>query len=601
MRLTTFYRMSLVAVVLALLFALVAGTSQGAMKTMVVGSKWAVSARTPETSLAMAEILNQGGNAFDAAVAGQAVLGITNIGSNTILGADCQIMIWNAKLQKAIAINGSGWAPELATLEWFKENAPDFPYDERHLRGTVPGTVDAWCTMLANWGTMTLEQVLAPALDMLENGVALRASISSEKLVMYPTTYESLLAHHPEGKEVWSVGEIFTWPQAAATLRKLIETERAHAHLGREAAIMAARDRFYKGDIAREMAEFSESVGGLFRYDDFAEFSVEVVEPVCIDYRGYQVWASPTASQGATVLFWLNLLRGYDLKSLGHNSVEYIHLMHETLKLAYADREAYLSDWNFDPIPYDVLLSEEYAAERRKLVDMTKAINEMRPGNVAYFKPAASATNACSCSDDISEYYMGTSYLSVADSEGNMVSFKPSTHTSFGTGVAMGTTGVIFNCRGCPFSFDENKITVIEPRKRPRSTLIATLVTKDGKPFMVLGSPGGDDQPQREVQTIVNIIDFGMNPQDAIEAPRFSSVSFPSSTFPHEYRTPGRITLEGRIPAEVAEGLKALGHDVRVTGDWGVGSALGVIMLDPVKNVYFAGADPRSSNLALAK
>ena len=213
--------------------------------------------------------------------------------------------------------------------------------------------------------------------------------------------------------------------------------------------------------------------------------------------------------------------------------------MHETLKLAYADREAYLSDWNFDPIPYDVLLSEEYAAERRKLVDMTKAINEMRPGNVAYFKPAASATNACSCSDDISEYYMGTSYLSVADSEGNMVSFKPSTHTSFGTGVAMGTTGVIFNCRGCPFSFDENKITVIEPRKRPRSTLIATLVTKDGKPFMVLGSPGGDDQPQREVQTIVNIIDFGMNPQDAIEAPRFSSVSFPSSTFPHEYRTLG--------------------------------------------------------------
>ena len=139
---------------------------------------------------------------------------------------------------------------------------------------------------------------------------------------MYPTTYESLLAHHPEGKEVWSVGEIFTWPQAAATLRKLIETERAHAHLGREAAIMAARDRFYKGDIAREMAEFSESVGGLFRYNDFAEFSVEVVEPVCIDYRGYQVWASPTASQGATVLFWLNLLRGYDLKSLGHNSVE---------------------------------------------------------------------------------------------------------------------------------------------------------------------------------------------------------------------------------------------------------------------------------------
>ena len=251
-------------------------------------------------------------------------------------------------------------------------------------------------------------------------------------------------------------------PQAAATLRNLIETERAHAHLGREAAIMAARDRFYKGDIAREMAEFSESVGGLFRYNDFAEFSVEVVEPVCIDYRGYQVWASPTASQGATVLFWLNLLRGYDLKSLGHNSVEYIHLMHETLKLAYADREAYLSDRNFDPI-LDFLLSEEYAAERRKLVDMTKANNEMRPGNVAYFKPAASATNACSCSDDISEYYMGTSYLSVADSEGNMVSFKPSTHTSFGT-------RRLWNHRGsqlqrCPFSFDENRSLLSNPAR----------------------------------------------------------------------------------------------------------------------------------------
>ena len=188
--------------------------------------------------------------------------------------------------------------------------------------------------------------------------------------------------------------------------------------------------------------------------------------------------------------------------------------------------------------------------------------------------------------------------VSVADKDGNMVSFKPSLHTGFGTGVAMGTTGVIFDCRGCPFSLDANKITAIAPHKRPRSTLIATLVTKDGKPFMVLGSPGGDDQPQREVQTIVNIIDFGMNPQDAIEAPRFSSVSFPSSTFPHAYSTPGRITLEGRIPADIVERLKALGHDARATRDWGVGSALSVIMRD---RENFAAADPGTLNLALAK
>ncbi|MCR4424895.1 MAG: gamma-glutamyltransferase family protein [Firmicutes bacterium] len=603
MRLRSFNRLLLVLVTLTIVLGMVAGTTHGTMKTMVVGSKWAVSARTPEAALVMAQILEKGGNAFDAAVAGKAVNGLTDASMNATLGADCQILVWHAGLQKVIGINGSGWAPKLATIDWYMENNDGkIPVSDGLLSGTVPADVDAWCTILARWGTMSLEEVLKPALEMAEKGWALRTGISSAKLLAYESSYASIFGHHPAGKEQWSVGEIFTWPDLARTLWKLIEAERANAHKGREAAIMAARDRFYKGDIAREMAEFSEANGGLFRYDDFAEYSVEVVEPVCIDYRGYLVWNSPTASQGATVLFWLNLLRGYDLKSMKHNSPEYIHLMHETMKLAYADREKYLGDWNFHPIPYDVLLSEEYAAERRKLVDMTRAVNEMRPGSVEGFRSSIQETpTSIAGAGDVEEYYIGTSYLCVADKYGNMVSWKPSLHSGWGTGVAMGTTGVVFNCRGDYFELKEDHVNSLQPRKRPRSTLQATLITKDGKPFMVVGSPGGDDQPQREVQTIVNVIDFGMNVQDAIEAPRFSSASYVSSVFPHAYNNPGRITLEGRIPPETVEALKALGHDARSTGDWGVGSALSVILRDPVTGVYYAGADPRNANMALAK
>src|SRR6266581_7919639 len=469
----------------------------GTMRPVIRGAHAAVSSMKPEATRAAENILRAGGNAFDAAVAGQAVLALVDPASNGI-GSDAEILIYDAKTRQPYSINAEAPAPKLATIEWYnKNNGGKIPTNDGLLSGSIPGTVDAWYLLLDRWGTMSFEKVLEQAIDLAENGFPIgnlmaRAIQTSRKITKYATTTKIYL---PDGKAP-NPGDIFRNPALARTLKKLVEAEKQSASKGRHAALQAARDRFYKGDIAVEMAKFSEANGGLFRYEDFAAYTAKVEEPVSTNYRGYQIFKNPSASQGPSELFALNMLEGFDLKAMGHNSTAYIHTTVETLKLAMGDREKYLGDMDFIRIPYEGLLSKEYAVERRKLIDPDKASLELRPGTAEKFVKGAPAMDRPLkvTTEGDANHDGDTSYIAVVDDGRNMITLTPSLHSAFGTGVAMGELGFIFNCRGDYYSLEAGEANALAPGKRPRSTLQGTLVMKDGQPLMVMGTPGADNQ-----------------------------------------------------------------------------------------------------------
>jgi gamma-glutamyltranspeptidase/glutathione hydrolase len=570
------------------------------MRPVIRGRHAAVASMKAEATEAARRILDAGGNAFDAAVGGQAALGVTDFSLNG-MGSDAVILVYDAREKKVYSINAEPRAPKLATIEWYeKNNGGKIPESDGLLSGGLPGVVDAWYTLLDRWGTMSFEQVLQPAIDLAENGFPLSERgasyiAGSTKILKYPTTVKVYL---PNGRAPHA-GEILRNPDLANTLKKLVEAEKANQSKGRHEALKAARDRFYKGDIARDLAAFSEANGGLFRYVDFAEYTAEVETPVSINYRGYQVYKNPSASQGPTELIALNLLEGYDLKAMGHNSADFLHTSVEAIKLAMADREKYLGDMDFIKIPYDGLLSQEYARERRKLIDPAKASLELRPGTPEKIAGAPALDRPVhEVLDGDASHDGDTSYIAVVDKDRNMVSFEPSLHSLFGTGVVMGDTGIIFNCRGDYYSLVRGEANALEPGKRPRSTLQSTLIMKDGQPYAILGSPGGDDQVMRTMQTLINMVDFGMNIQQAIEAPRWSSEAFPASPFPHTMH-PGDMAVESRIPESTRQALLARGHKLRVTPAWSLGSNGGIV-LDVNTGVLSAGADPRVDAYAWA-
>jgi len=571
------------------------------MRPVIRGRRAAVASMKAEATEAARRILDAGGNAFDAAVAGQAALAVTDFSLNG-LGSDAVLLVYDAREKKVYSINAEPRAPKLATIEWYeKNNGGKIPESDGLLSGGLPGVVDAWYILLDRWGSMSFEQVLQPAIDLAENGFPLSELGASniagtKKIHKYPTTVKVYLrdGHPPKA------ADILKNPDLARTLKKLVEAEKAGYARGRHEALKAARDRFYKGDIAKDFAAFSEANGGLFRYEYFAEYTAKVEVPISVNYRGYQVYKNPSASQGPTELIALNLLEGYDLKALGHNSPEFLHTSVEAVKLAMADREKYLGDMDFIKIPYDGLLSKDYARERRKLIDPSKASLELRPG-----APEKFGGNTGDPNRPVHEVLSGdaahdgdTSYIAVVDKDRNMVSFEPSLHSLFGTGVVMGDTGIIFNCRGDYYSLVRGEANALEPGKRPRSTLQSTLIMKDGQPFAILGSPGGDDQVMRTMQTLINMVDFGMNIQQAIEAPRWSSRSFPASPFPHTMY-PGDMSVEERIPVATRQALTARGHKLHVAPPWSLGSNAGIVV-DTSTGVLSAGADPRVDAYAWA-
>jgi gamma-glutamyltranspeptidase / glutathione hydrolase len=570
------------------------------MRPVIRGRVAAISSMKAEATEAARRILERGGNAFDAAVAGQAALAVTDFPSNGV-GSDAVLLVYLASQKKVVSINAEPRAPKLATIDWYeRNNGAKIPSSDGLLSGGIPGVVDAWYILLDRWGTMSFEQVLQPAIALAGDGFPLsegraNAIVRTTKILKYPTTVKVYLPNRQPPRS----GEIFKNADLARTLEKLVEAERASKTKGRHEALKAARDRFYKGDIARDFAAFSEANGGLFRYEDFAQYTAEVETPVSINYRGYQIYKNPSATQGPAELFALNILEGYNLRALGLNSPDFLHINIEAMKLAMADREKYLGDTDYIKIPYAGLLSKEYAGERRKLIDMRAASLELRPGSPEKFMSDTPTNRHVSVVLDGNADFGGdTSYIGVIDKDRNMVSFEPSLHSGFGTGVVMGDSGIIFNCRGDYYSLVRGEPNALEPGKRPRSTLQSTLIMKDGEPFGILGSPGGDDQVMRTIQTLINVIDFGMNIQQAIESPRWSTSSFPESPFPHTM-LPGAASVEARIPKATQQALIARGHKLRQSGPWSLGSNAGIIV-DMKSGVLSAGADPRVEAYAWA-
>ena len=580
------------------------GGTQAPAKTMrpvITGREYAVSSMKPQATAAGIRILDAGGNAFDAAVAAQAVLALVDPAMNGY-GSDAVVLVYDAKAKKVTSINAEGTAPELATIDWYKaHNNARLPVNDSLLSGTVPGVIDAWYLLLDTWGTMSFAQVLQPAIETAEQGFplteGLARSMRAPALAKYPT---SVNLYQPEGRS-FQEGDIFRNPDAGGLLRKLVEAEQA-AGGNRRAGLKAARDRFYTGDIAETMAEFSEAQGALFRYEDFASYTAKLEEPVSTNYRGYQIYKNASSTQGPTELFALNILEGYDLRAMGLNSPDYIHTTAEALKLAMGDREKFLGDMDFITIPFEGLLHKDYAAERRRLIDAAHASIELRPGDPSkYMRHPGDFVDYpyhVTMAGDAS-HQGDTSYLAVVDRNRNMVSFEPSNHSEWGTKVVIGGLGLIFNCRGDYFSLVPGEANSLAPGKRPRSTLQSTLVMKDGQPYLVLGSPGGDDQVMRTMQTLLNVIDFGMNVQQAIEAPRWSTRSFPASSFPHTMY-PGDLAVESRIGRDVQDALTAKGHHVHAVAPWSL-AEMAVIQIDPRTGLLNAGADPRVDAYAWAK
>ena len=572
------------------------------VRPVIRGQDYAVSSMKAQATAAAVEILDAGGNAFDAAVAGQAVLALVDPANNGI-GADAVLLVYDAEAEQVYSINAEGMAPALATIEWYEEhNNGELPRSDGLLAASTPGVVDAWYILLDRWGTMTFEQTLRRAIAVAAEGFPVSEAVSrsisrSQKIRQYPTTMD---VYFPDGRAP-APGEIFRNPGAARVLEKIVEAERENAHLGRSAALKAGRDRFYKGDIARDMARFFEENGGLYRYEDFAAFTAQVETPVSTNYRGYDVYKNPSASQGPAELFTLNILEGFDLAAMRHNSADYIHTSAEALKLAFADREKYLGDQDVVPIPYEGLLSKDYAAERRELVDPDSASLEFRPGSPERFmeNPPPTPAHPRVTFAGEADHEGDTSYIAVVDGDRNMVSFEPSLHSGFGTGVVVGDLGFSFTCRGDYYSLVHGEANALAPGKRPRSTLQSTLVMKDGEPWGILGSPGGDDQIMRTMQTLLNMVEFNMNVQQAIESPRWSTRSFPASPFPHTMY-PGDLSVERGVSAEVRAVLEAKGHALRVRPEWSMGSNAAIIV-DHEHGVLAAGVDPRTEGVAWAK
>ena len=564
-------------------------------RAAALGKRHMVSSCHYLASLAGLRMFPRGGNAIDAGVAAGIALNVVEP-HLTSLGGVAPIMIFTPEMRRPVTLDGLGRAPAAATL------ATHLARFGRAMDGwvprvVVPAALDAWLTALARYGRLSLGEVLTPAIELADGfptppRVARRLTQLADQLRGWPASAAAFLPHGrpPEA------GEVLAQRDLAAFLRRLIAIEHAHASRGRLAAIMAARDAFYRGDIAHEIANFVAKAGGLLTYEDIASYRVSFEEPAHTTYRGYDVYATGAWSQGPVVPMTLNIVEGFDPRALGHASADHLHVLAEALKLAFADREAYVGDPAQTDVPLRGLLSKEYASERRTRIDRSYAAPELPPagdpwryeGRTGLVPPAPQPVAGGSSAD--------TSYVCAMDHEGYAFSATPS-DPAVGAPLVPGL-GLIVSTRGAQFWLDEGHPSVIAPRKRPRLTPNPAMALRDGKVFMVFGCPGEDAQPQGMVQVFSNVVDFGMNVQEAIEAPRVISWSFPRSFWPHEYR-PGFLGVESRIAPAVRDELRRRGHDVHDYPDF-TPAASGVCAITVDEHgTLVGGADPRRDSLAV--
>ncbi|HEY0764926.1 MAG TPA: gamma-glutamyltransferase family protein [Pyrinomonadaceae bacterium] len=597
----------------------VSTTHADTFRPVVRGKRGVVAGGAPLSVEAGLRILQRGGNAIDAGVATILAASVIEF-SHFSFGGEVPILI-KLKGQKVAVIEGMGQAPMKATREFFVnrshsdgtgQSATTMPSARKGglipstgpLSATVPGILDACVTALDQFGTKTLSEVMEPAIQ-LADGFPI-----DELRVQYIKTRAPIFSQWPDAKRVFlpggeipKAGDIFVQPDLARTLREIVRAERLASkgtRNSRHAGLMAARDYFYRGPIARRIGEYMQANGGLIAADDFARFSAKVGEPVETDYHGYQVYKAGFWTQGPAMVETLNMLEGFDLKKMGHNSPAYIHTLAEALKLALADRDRYYGDPNFVKIPATELLSKNYAALRRPLIDEGRASLAQQPGDPMNMKAVlASAVQTIGKVSALPEIERAndTTCVNVVDKDGNLFSATPS--GAWLPAVVAGDTGVLMGQRLQSSLTDPNSPNVVAPGKRPRITLTPTIVLKGGEPFMVLSTPGGDNQDQALLQVMLNIIEFGMNPQEAVEAPRFDTQHYVSSFDDHEF-LPGSLNVESRVSLKTIQELSQKGHKVKVQGEWGTLSAPTVIMFDPKTGVASAGADPRRSRYAVA-
>jgi gamma-glutamyltranspeptidase/glutathione hydrolase len=594
-------------------------THADTFRPVVRGKRGVVAGGAPLSVEAGLRILQRGGNAVDAGVATILAASVIEF-SHFSFGGEVPILI-KLKGQKVAVIEGMGQAPMKATREFFvnrshsdgtRQSATTMPSARKGglipstgpLSATVPGILDACVTALDQFGTKTLAEVMEPAIQ-LADGFPI-----DELRVQYIKTRAPIFSQWPDAKRVFlpggeipKAGDIFVQADVARTLREIVRAERLASkgtRNSRHAGLMAARDYFYRGPIARRIGDYMQANGGLIAADDFARFSAKVGEPVETDYHGYQVYKAGFWTQGPAMVETLNMLEGFDLKKMGHNSPAYIHTLAEALKLALADRDRYYGDPNFVKIPATELLSKNYAALRRPLIDEGRASLAQQPGDPMNMKAVlASAVQTIGRASALPEIERAndTTCVNVVDKDGNMFSATPS--GAWLPAVVAGNTGVLMGQRLQSSLTDANSPNVVAPGKRPRITLTPTLVLKGGEPFMVLSTPGGDNQDQALLQVLLNIIEFGMNPQEAVEAARFDTQHYVSSFDDHEF-LPGSLNVESRVGLKTIQELSQKGHKVKVQSEWGTLSAPTVITYDPKTGVAAAGADPRRSRYAVA-
>jgi gamma-glutamyltranspeptidase/glutathione hydrolase len=530
---------------------------------VVIAPHGMVATSQPLAAQAGLEVLRKGGNAVDAAIAANAALGLVEPMSCGI-GGDLYAIVWDAKAKKLYGLNASGRSPYRATRALFAEKGlKEIPLTGP-LSWSVPGCVDGWAELHKCFGKAPLADLLGPTIRYAEEGFPVTEVIArywangARRLREYPDAARTYL---PDGRAP-KAGEVFKNPGLARSYREIAK---------------GGRDAFYKGRIAREIVAFSEKNGGLFSLRDFAEHTSTWVEPVSTTYRGYEVWELPPPGQGIAVLEMLNILEGYDLKKMGPISPDYWHLLVEAKKLAYADRARYYADPDFARAPVEALISKPYAAARRKLIDPAHALRQVEAG-------------------DAKLGLADTVYLCAVDKDRNCVSLIQSNYLGFGSGLVPGGLGFALQNRGTLFALDEHHANRLEPHKRPFHTIIPSLVTKGGKPWLVFGVMGGDMQPQGQVEVLVNLIDFGMNVQEAGEAPRMEHLGSATPTGRPGERGGGRVEAEAGLDEKVVAELTRRGHRVsRVKVN---GGGYQAILIDPRTGMLHGASEPRKDGCA---
>ena len=550
-------------------------------KPALHGQHWMAVTGKPLAATAGARIFEQGGNAVDAACA---MIAATSTMWDTLSwGGETQALIYNPHTGKVIGINGLGVAPTGATPEYFHRLGMKYPPQFGPLAAVTPGTPGGLMTMLAEYGTLSLGQVLAPAIEMAD-GYPMEAELVNtiehykDKIKQWPDSRRVLLVHPGKAREAPEPGEIFRQPDLAATLRKLVAAEQRALAAGkdRKAAIYAAYERFYRGDIAHDLVGAVRALGGLFTAEDLAHWKVKIEEPVHTGYKGIEVYKLTTWVQGPVMLQALNILENFDLKAMGYDSARYIHTLYQAMNLAYADRDFYYGDPSFSPAPpIEGLLSKDYARERARLVRPDRNDPDIRPGDPYPFQGGKNpflsilenwhsrmpAQTPVTLAEFDRTFRLGTTSVEAADDKGWAVSVTPS--GGWTPAVIAGHTGIGLSQRMQSFVLDasEDPFNVLQPGKRPRATLTPSLALKDGKPFLVFSVQGGDTQDQNLLQFFLDIVEFGMTVQEATEAANITSYQMRDSFSDHQ-SFPGRLTVNTATPPWVRQELTRMGYQL---------------------------------------